>query len=199
MHHHQQFLGSGAEAVGVVLRLEIGRGVQRLAGRRGEDEARVRHPVVDPAPVRALEVALGRARAEDPAVEHRRLGLLGALPHAAAANQRALQQRSLDPLPATRDLACAQRRADRGAGGEERAEAGPVRGGKHRSRARGSLHPFIGDLELGEGIRSPAHVVDRALGPAALLEVQPGARGHERIVAGAIRMRLPRPYAVIEQ
>ena len=186
VHHHQQFFRAGAEAIRIVLRLEVGACVERFAGRGGQQEARVGHPVVDPAPVGALEVTLGRLGSQDPAVEHRHVDLLGALPHAAAAGHGALQQRGLDPLAAAGDLAGAQRGADRGGGGEEGTQAGPVGGRVQRAGTRGTLQPLVRDLDVGERVADACHVVDGPFRPATLLPLQPRARGDQRVVAGAV-------------
>src|ERR1700737_2987606 len=118
MHHDQQLLGTRAKAVRVVPSLEIRGGVQRLAGRGREYEARIRPPVMDPTAIGALEVPLWRARPENPTVEHRRIDLLGSLPHSTCTRERTLQQRAFHPLSLPRKLPCAQRGTDSRTGRE---------------------------------------------------------------------------------
>ena len=61
MIHHQQLFRPGAEAVRIVLGFQIRRRVDRVTLCGCENETRVRHPVVNPAAVRALEVTFRRA------------------------------------------------------------------------------------------------------------------------------------------
>src|SRR3546814_2376155 len=73
---------------------------------------------------------------------------------------------------------------------EECAEAWPLRGHEQRTFAWGALHIFLRNLEIGERIRFTVHVVERAFGPAALLEHQPGARLHQRVDRRTIAVRV---------
>src|SRR3546814_3614004 len=77
---------------------------------------------------------------------------------------------------------------------EECAEAWPLRGHEQRTFAWGALHIFLRNLEIGERIRFTVHVVERAFGPAALLEHQPGARSEEHTSELQSLMRIS--YAV---
>src|SRR4029077_4008687 len=118
--------------------------------------------------------------------EHRYVDLLRALPNAARAGHRALQERGLDPLAGTGDLARPQRCADRGAGGEEGAQARPVGRRVQWARARSALEPLVGNLEVSVRVADTCHMVDGPLGPAALFPLQAGACGHERVIPGAV-------------
>src|SRR3546814_5557491 len=69
MRHHQNLVRSGAETVRIVLHGQVRRGIQRVALRGLQDEARIRHPVVQPLAVPGLEVPLGRFRSEEHASE----------------------------------------------------------------------------------------------------------------------------------
>ncbi|MCG3171837.1 MAG: hypothetical protein CALGDGBN_03542 [Pseudomonadales bacterium] len=181
VHQDQQFLGAGAEAIRVVLCPQVGRRVQPLAARRREDEARIGHPVLDPAAIARLEMPLRRACPENPGIEALRIGLLHPLPQPAGAGERALQQRGLDPLPASGDRTRVERGADRRARREEGPEARPMRGREQRSGPRRTLQVLIGNRELRVGIGLARHAAHRALRPPALLPVQAGARGDQRI------------------
>src|SRR3546814_7028692 len=90
-------------------------------------------------------------------------------------------QRSFDPLPLAGQFARAQRGGDAERRVEECAAAWPLRGHEQRTFAWGALHIFLRNLEIGERIRFTVHVVERAFGPAALLEHQPGARLPQRV------------------
>src|SRR3546814_10988769 len=91
-------------------------------------------------------------------------------------------QRSFDPLPLAGQFARAQRGGDAERRVEECAEAWPLRGHEQRTFAWGALHIFLRNLEIGERIRFTVHVVERAFGPAALLEPQIGrASCRERV------------------
>jgi hypothetical protein len=190
VRHHQDFFRPGAEAVRVVLHGEVGRGIERVAGRGLQDEARVRHPVVQPVPVLGLEMPFGGFGIQNPGVKAGRVGFFGALPDAGGARERALQQRGFHPLALAGEAARAQGGGDAEAGAEEGAEAGPLRGDEEGAVAVRALHGVGGDFEIGEGIGQAADVVERALRPAALFKHEPGARLHQRVDGGPLAVRV---------
>ena len=195
VRHHQQLFRTRAEAVRIVLHREVRRGIKLVAGRGGHDETRIRHPVVNPAPVGTLEMALGRLGTQYPGIEARGVDVLGAHPHPGATRHRPLQQRGLHELSSPRGFARAQRCGNTDRGREKRAETGPVRGRKQGAGTRCALHPVIRNLQVRERIFTAQQVIERAFRPAALFPVQARTRGNQRIVRGTIGMLVVAPVA----
>jgi hypothetical protein len=96
MKQHDEVVGSDPNAIRVVAgpagivgqpEVTVGRG-----RRATQDETRVRHPMVDPAPVGALKQSLRRALVHHPHPEEGRVGVGHALPRPTGHGQRSLQQ-----------------------------------------------------------------------------------------------------------
>ena len=126
-------------------------GGELVALGRRQHPARPDRPVVDPPPVGALVETLDRARVDGPHPVERRVGVLDPLPVQAHRGERALQQRRLDPLTLTRDLARSQRGGDAERREVHRADARPRRAREDRARAVGAAHPPSGGRTPGAG------------------------------------------------
>ena len=180
----------GRDAVGVVAdAVDVAPQRERVAVGAGEHEARVRHPLLDPAVVGAAEEALRRAPVVDPGAVAGRVVVLGALPLRRGEGERRLQQRRLDVLAAAGALARQERGVDADGGEERGAHARPRRVGEDRSRARRPRRHAVGDLQVGQVRLVAVHVRHRAAEMTALLVQQTEAGGDQRVVAGAVAVR----------
>ena len=143
---------------------------------RGQHPARAHGPVVHPSSVGALVESLDRARVGRPHPVQRRVGILDPLPVQARRRQRAPQQRRLDHLASTGELARSQRRHHSEGGQVGRPDARPRRAREHRTRPVSAAHEPFARVQLGQRPRAPADELHRRASATLLVEQQTGSR-----------------------
>ncbi len=167
-------------------RVRLLRALHAVALGGAEHEIGEGHPLVDPAPVRAPEHALGCARIADPALEIVGLGVLDALPGRQRGGEHSLEQGRGHPLAPSGLLADAERGTDGERRQVARRHAHPRDAGEQRAGPRRRHPAVVGDDEIGERGRDAREPRQRAAGHAPALPLVTGARRHQGLVAGTV-------------